>query len=218
MARRNTDSSKTSQLRLFADANAPDVSTEKHASTVCVFCGSSPGNDPVYAEAARRLGALLGENGYRLLFGGGGLGLMGEVARAARAADAPVIGILPAFLRHLEPPLEFGEKIVITADLHQRKSRMVSLSDAFVLLPGGLGTFDEFFEVVTSAQLSVHEKPIVLINTRRYFAPLQSLLEHVVAQGFARSGIASLYSIVDTPEEAIDLLNPRLAEQPRHGA
>ncbi len=94
----------------------------------------------------------------------------------------------------------------------------MSLSDAFVLLPGGLGTFDEFFEVVTSAQLSVHEKPIVLINTRRYFAPLQSLLEHVVAQGFARSGIASLYSIVDTPEEAIDLLNPRLAEQPRHGA
>jgi uncharacterized protein (TIGR00730 family) len=216
MASRNTNKNKMPLLP-FSDtemgelAKASEDIEGKPAPTVCVFCGSSPGNDPAYAEAARRFGTLIAENKYRLLFGGGGLGLMGEVARAARAGGAPVIGILPAFLRHLEPPLEFGEKVVITPDLQQRKARMIGLSDAFVLLSGGLGTFDEFFEVITTAQLAVHKKPIVVVDTLHYFAPLQALLEHIVARGFAKPQIASLYTVVATPDEAMDLLTAQLS-------
>ena len=220
MASRNTNKNKTPMLP-FSDtdmrelADTPEDIKESAAPTVCVFCGSSPGNDPAYAEAARRFGTLVAENRYRLLFGGGGLGLMGEVARAARAGGAPVMGILPAFLRHLEPPLEFGEKVVITPDLQQRKARMIGLSDAFVILAGGLGTFDEFFEVITTAQLGVHKKPIVVVYTLRYFTPLQALMEHVVAGGFARPQTASLYSVVATPDDAIDLLTIRLSAASR---
>jgi uncharacterized protein (TIGR00730 family) len=174
--------------------------------TVCVFCGSSPGAKPVYAEAARQLGQLLAESGYRLVFGGGGVGLMGEVARAARDAGAPVIGILPAFLRSLEPPLKSAEELIITPDLQQRKARMLALADAFVILPGGLGTLDEYFEVITTTQLRVHAKPIIVVNTDGYFDPLKSLLDRVVEQGFARMEISSYHAFVATPAEAIDRL------------
>jgi uncharacterized protein (TIGR00730 family) len=173
---------------------------------VCVFCGSSPGAKPVYAQAARELGQLLGENGYRLVFGGGGIGLMGEVARAARDAGAPVIGILPAFLRSLEPPLKSAEELIITPDLQQRKARMLALADAFVILPGGLGTLDEYFEVITATQLRVHAKPIVVVNVEGYFDPLKVLLDRVVEQGFARMEIASYHEFVATPAEAIERL------------
>src|SRR5579862_2052085 len=179
--------------------------------TICVFCGSSPGAKPVYAQAAREFGQLLGENGYRLVFGGGGIGLMGEVARAARDAGAPVIGILPAFLRSLEPPLKSAEELVITPDLQQRKARMLALADAFILLPGGLGTMDEFFEVLTTAQLLVHHKPILVIDVKGYFQPLKALLDHIVAHGFAREQIAALHEFVASPEEAMRLINSRRA-------
>ena len=171
--------------------------------TICVFCGSSPGNDPAYAEAARQLGKLIGVGGHRLVFGAGNIGLMGEVARAARDAGADVIGILPAFLRHLEPPLKSAEELIITPDLQQRKSRMLAMSDAFILLPGGLGTMDEYFEVVTTAQLSVHRKPIVVIDVKQYFQPLKALMDHIVAHGFARPDIFARYAFVKTPEEAM---------------
>jgi uncharacterized protein (TIGR00730 family) len=174
--------------------------------TVCVFCGSSPGAKPVYAQAARELGQLLGENGYRLVFGGGGIGLMGEVARAARDAGAPVIGILPAFLRSLEPPLKSVEELIVTPDLQQRKARMLALADAFVILPGGLGTLDEYFEVITTRQLRVHAKPIIIVNVEGYFDPLKVLLNRVVEQGFARMEIASYHEFVGTPAEAIERL------------
>jgi uncharacterized protein (TIGR00730 family) len=173
---------------------------------VCVFCGSSPGAKPVYAQAARELGQLLGENGYRLVFGGGGIGLMGEVARAARDAGAPVIGILPAFLRSLEPPLKSAEELIVTPDLQQRKARMLAIADAFVILPGGLGTLDEYFEVITTTQLRVHAKPIVVVNVEGYFDPLKVLLDRVVEQGFARMEIASYHEFVATPAEAIERL------------
>lgn len=137
------------------------------------------------------------------MFGGGGIGLMGEVARAARDAGAEVIGILPAFLRHLEPPLKSAEELIITPDLQQRKSRMLALADAFVLLPGGLGTMDEYFEVITTAQLLVHRKPIVVIDVKHYFKPLGALIAHIVAHGFARAEVAALHTFVDTPDEAM---------------
>ena len=184
---------------------------EKNSLTLCVFCGSCPGTDAAYAEAARKLGRLIGEGGHRLVFGGGGIGLMGEVARAARDTGAEVIGILPAFLRHLEPPLKSAEELVITPDLQQRKSRMIALADAFVLLPGGLGTMDEYFEVITTAQLCVHAKPIVVIDVKNYFQPLKALLDHIVAHGFARNQVASLHTFVSSPEDAMRAVSPQPA-------
>jgi uncharacterized protein (TIGR00730 family) len=153
---------------------------------------------------------MLGGNGYRLVFGGGGVGLMGEVARAARDAGAPVIGILPAFLRSIEPPLKSAEELIVTPDLQQRKARMLALADAFMILPGGLGTLDEYFEVITTTQLRVHAKPIVVINVEGYFDPLKALLDRVVEHGFARMEIANYHEFVATPAEAMQRLKHRL--------
>jgi uncharacterized protein (TIGR00730 family) len=189
----------------------PFPSHRGNARSVCVFCGSSPGAKPIYAQTARELGRLLGENGYRLVFGGGGVGLMGEVARAARGAGATVIGVLPDFLRSLEPPLKAAEELIVTPDLQQRKARMLALADAFVILPGGLGTLDEYFEVITTTQLRVHAKPIIVVNVEGYYDPLKTLLDRVVEQGFARMEIASYHAFVTTPADAIDKLKQTLA-------
>jgi uncharacterized protein (TIGR00730 family) len=188
----------------------PSDGKDKRLRSVCVFCGSSPGRDPRYAEAASTLGKLLAAEGYGLVFGGGNIGLMGETARAVRAGGTPVIGILPAFLKHLEPPLKTAEELIITPDLQQRKARMLSLSSAFILLPGGLGTMDEYFEVLTSAQLHVLQKPILLINVAGYFDPLKALLDHIVREGFANESLFKLQRVVASPEEAITTLKDLL--------
>ncbi len=189
----------------------PHSHTVKKRHTICVFCGSSPGADPRYAQAARELGKRIAEAGFALVFGGGNIGLMGETARAVRDGGAPVIGILPAFLRHLEPPLKSAEELIILPDLFQRKDRMIAMSDAFVLLPGGLGTLDEFFEVVTAAQLHVHSKPIVAVNIAGFYDPLRALLDHVIAQGFARPEVHTLYKFADTPQQALDFVTEAMA-------
>jgi hypothetical protein len=186
--------------------HTPHSDTVKKRHTICVFCGSSPGSDPRYAQAARELGKLIASHGFALVFGGGNIGLMGETARAVRDGGAPVIGILPDFLRHLEPPLKSAEELIILPDLFQRKDRMIAMSDAFILLPGGLGTLDEFFEVVTSAQLHVHEKPIIAVNVAGFFDPLRALLDHVIAQGFAKPDAHNLYKFADTPKQALELV------------
>lgn len=191
--------------------HSPHSSTVKKRHTVCVFCGSSPGADPRYAQAARALGVLIAKGGFSLVFGGGDIGLMGETARAVRDGGAPVIGILPSFLRHLEPPLKSAEELIVLPDLFQRKDRMIAMSDAFILLPGGLGTLDEFFEVVTAAQLHVHTKPIVAVNVAGFYDPLRALLDHVIAQGFARSEVHTLYKFADTPEQALRFITEATA-------
>lgn len=180
------------------------------APAICVFCGSSYGNDPANAEAAQKLGTLIGKHGFRLIFGGGNVGLMGETARAARAASAEVIGILPQFLRHMEPPLKSADELIVVPDLQERKQRMIAMSDAFVLLPGGLGTLDEFFEVVTALQLGRHTKPIILINLNAYFDPLIALLRHIVREGFAADAILSHYRVVTNVDEAIEAVKAAL--------
>jgi uncharacterized protein (TIGR00730 family) len=177
---------------------------------VCVFCGSSPGGDPRFAAAAKALGRGIAEMGHALVFGGGGLGLMGEVARAARTGGAPVEGILPAFLRHVEPPLAQGETTRIVDNLFVRKDVMIARAAAFVILPGGLGTYDEFFEVLTAAQLGVHAKPILLVNIAGYFDALEAMLRAAVDAGFARAEALALYQAVPDAETALAALRESL--------
>jgi len=183
---------------------------DKTKRAICVFCGSSMGNSEAFAAAARETGRLIAASGYAMVFGGGGLGLMGETARAVRDGGASVIGILPDFLRHLEPPLARGEEVRIVPDLYRRKNEMVEASDAFIILPGGLGTLDEFFEVVTSAQLGVHNKPIVVLNTGGFYDPLQALMDHVVRTGFAKPKALALYHIAATPKDAMTIITQAL--------
>ena len=177
---------------------------------LCVFCGSNHGNDPVYTEVARRFGALMAENGFDLVFGGGGVGLMGELARTVREGGAKVTGIIPEFLRHVELPLKIASELIVTHDMTERKFRMSAAADAFVVLPGGLGTFDELAEVMTGAQLRQHAKPIVLINVKGFFNPFFKLIEHIVAHDFAAADVKNILHVVATPEEAIALLRGSL--------
>ena len=178
---------------------------DKRKRTVCVFCGSSRGNKPSYAAAAKEIGNLIAREGFSLVCGGGGLGLMGETARAVRDGGAEVIGILPDFLRHLEPPLARGESVRVVPDLFERKRQMLD-ADAFIVLPGGLGTMDEFYEVVTSAQLEVHRRPIVLLNVDGYYDPLIALMKHIVREGFAKPSSLDLYRVAATAKEAMAFL------------
>jgi hypothetical protein len=178
---------------------------------ICVFCGSSMGHDEAFGEAARETGRLIAAHGFGFVFGGGSLGLMGQAARAARDAGAPVIGIVPDFLRHLEPPLKRAEELIVTPDLYQRKDRMMTMAAAFIVLPGGLGTLDELFEVITSAQLEQHEKPTVIVNVNGFYDPLIALLEHHIAAGFARPEVHDLYRVASTPDEALRVIEQALA-------
>ncbi len=177
---------------------------------ICVFCGASYGTDPAYREAAEHLGRLLAEGGFTLIFGGGGPGLMGTMAKAVVDGGARVRGILPGFLRGVEKPPEWEQELEITPDLQLRKTKMLAEADAFIVLPGGAGTMDEFFEVVTSAQLHVLSKPIVVVNVAGYFAPLLALMRHIVDQGFARNGLLDVFTVVETPDDAIDVITDRL--------
>jgi len=172
---------------------------------ICVFCGSSHGDDPLYARAARSFGALIAKNGFRLVFGGGRIGLMGEVADGVAEQEGQILGIIPGFLRHLEPPLRVASKIVVTETLNERKTKMFEAADGFAVLAGGLGTLDEFFEAFTAAQLEQHAKPIVLINTKSYFEPLLGLIEHSITHGFTDSTTKDLIKVVGTPEDAIKI-------------
>lgn len=186
---------------------------DKHRPVICVFCASSLGADIAYAKAARRFGTLLGEKGYDLVFGGGYVGLMGEVAHAAKLAGADVTGILPEFLRHLEPP-STEEKVIFTDGLPERKKLMLAMADAFALLPGGIGTIDEFFEVMIATQLRVIAKPIVLVDVDDFFAPLQMLVDQIVAQGFAGPAVSTFFRLAMTPEQAIETLGECLGRPP----
>ncbi len=193
----------------------PFVNKDIGEASICVFCGSSRGTDPHYIQAARDLGAAIALRGFRMVFGAGNVGLMGEAARAARDAGAPVTGVLPQYLRHLEPPLKSAEETIITPNIQERKQRMIAMSDAFVLLPGGLGTLDEFFEVVTEAQLGVHSKPIVVINLNGYFDPLRAMLDHVIEKGFASEKVLTHFKFVPTVIDAMDTVEAMLKARVR---
>ena len=164
--------------------------------SVCVFCGSRSGTDPAYATEARALGQAIAANGWRLVYGAGDVGLMGEVARAAITAGASTMGVIPTHLLNREKGKRDLSQLVITEDMHERKKVMFMNSDAIVVLPGGAGSLDEFFEVLTWRQIGLHTKPIYLLNTNGYWNPLLALSDHVIAQGFAENTMRSFYSAV----------------------
>ena len=152
--------------------------------SVCVYCGSRPGNDPVYAEAARATGQWIGEHGGQLVYGGGRNGLMGIVAEATQAAGGRVVGIIPKALVEKEWAHKGCTELHIVNTMHERKHMMAERADVFLALPGGIGTFEEFFEVWTWRQLGYHDKPIGLLNTQGYYDGLLQFAQNSVQQGF----------------------------------
>ena len=161
--------------------------------SICVFCGSRPGNRPAYAEAARATGRAIAASGCRLVFGAGDVGLMGEIAAAAIAAGAPTLGVIPVHLLNRERQRRDMTNTVVTEDMHERKKVMFMNSDAVVVLPGGAGSLDEFFEVLTWAQIGLHRKPIYLLDVDGYWQPLIALLSHIVDEGFADRTMLGLF-------------------------
>jgi uncharacterized protein (TIGR00730 family) len=175
-------------------------------SAICVFCGSRAGADPVFEQAAHDLGRLMAERGIRLVYGGGHIGLMGTVADAALNAGGEVTGVIPDFLKRREVGRDDLTDMVVTDSMHSRKHRMFELADAFVTLPGGLGTLDETIEVATWKQLGLHNKPIVILNAGGYWNALSDLLASVVKGGFAYGDVPALWSVVDTAAEVFDVI------------
>jgi uncharacterized protein (TIGR00730 family) len=176
------------------------------APSVCVFCGSQYGADPLYRRVATHLGELLGAAGVVLIYGGGHVGLMGAVADAAMAAGGVVIGVIPARLLEREVGHRAITELITTRDMFERKRQMIDRADAFVVLPGGLGTLDELLEVVTLRQLGYHDKPVVLVNLGGYWDPLIALVDQVVRHKFALPGARTLYRVVDTVEQVLPAL------------
>jgi uncharacterized protein (TIGR00730 family) len=170
---------------------------------VCVYCGSGSGTDPIYAEAARTLGTSLAVAGIGLVYGGGGLGLMGETARATLKAGGRVTGIIPTFLSEKEQMLKDVDELIVVDDMHERKMLMFRRADAFVALPGGIGTLEELVEQLTWSQLGQHGKPVVIANIGGFWDPFLTLLDHMREQQFIRSGLEVGYHVVDTAQEIL---------------
>ena len=170
---------------------------------ICVYCGSNVGKNPAYAAAANNLGQSMAKGGIGLVYGGGGLGLMGELARAVLADGGRVTGIIPAFLSVKERMLRDVTELVVVDDMHQRKKLMFDKSDAFVALPGGIGTLEELVEQLTWAQLGRHTKPIVLVNIDKFWDPFLALLRHMHEVGFIRADMDVRFITVDRAEAVV---------------
>ncbi|MBS8259108.1 TIGR00730 family Rossman fold protein [Roseibium polysiphoniae] len=184
----------------------------KKIQSVCVYCGSSFGTDPVYEATATRLGQLLAETGLRLVYGGGSVGLMGTVAKAVLDEGGQVTGIIPHFLEKREEMLDAVSDLTITENMHERKQLMFQKADAFIVLPGGIGTLEEAVEMMTWAQLGQHKKPVLLANVNGFWSPLLELLDHMRAQGFIRPDREVPYLVADRIEDAIPMLTDAVGE------
>jgi uncharacterized protein (TIGR00730 family) len=173
---------------------------------VCVFCGSSPGADGRYGEAARALGSLMAQRGLGLVYGGASVGVMGAVADAVLAGGGHVTGVIPSALVVKEIAHQALPDLRVVATMHERKALMVDLSDAFVALPGGMGTLDETFEVLTWAQLGLHHKPVGFLDTTGYYRPLLEFLDHGIAARFIKPEHRGLYIVEQEPAALLDQL------------
>ena len=183
-------------------------------NALCVYCGSSPGTDPAFVEAAHDLGKILADNGVRLVYGGGSMGLMGTLANAVLEHGGAVTGIIPEFLIKRERPRRLPQELVVTRDMHERKRTMFERADGFVALPGGLGTLEELVEQLTWAQLGHHKKPILIANINGYWDPLLRLVEHMRAVKFVPSALRVDFLVAKRVQEIL----PKLREAAREVA
>ena len=181
---------------------------------VCVYCGSSPGNDPRFGDAAEAFGRILAAEGIGLVYGGGGNGLMGRIARATLAAGGYVTGIIPSFLVRKEHALTAVQEMLVVEDMHERKRAMFDRADAFVALPGGVGTLEELVEQMTWAQLERHAKPVLIANTAGFWRPLLALFAHMNNQGFIRHGFELRYLVAEKVEDIVPMLRAAAERQP----
>jgi uncharacterized protein (TIGR00730 family) len=183
-------------------------------NSVCVFCGSRPGLSPAYAEAARDLGAALAARGVRLVYGGGHVGLMGVVADAALEAGGEVVGVIPKALVEREVSHANLSELRVVGSLHERKALMAELSDGFVALPGGTGTLEELFEILTWSQLGLHRKPCGLLDVAGYYAPLLGFFDRMLEEGFLRPEHRALLLVENTPQAILAALAAALEQPP----
>lgn len=176
-------------------------------SSICVFCGSGQGLNPNFKIAARQLGQLLAENNIQLIYGGGDMGLMGTLAKSTLTHGGKVTGIIPEFLlKYQKGGLKLSNQIV-TKDMHTRKATMYDLADAFVALPGGIGTLEELVETMTWSQLGTHQKPIALLNIDEFWQPFLALIEHMKSENFIRKGLEVNFHICENLETLLDQLS-----------
>jgi len=181
---------------------------------ICVYCGSGSGHNPSFAEAARSLGRILATLRIGLVYGGGSLGLMGETARATLKHGGHVTGIIPGFLSEREHMLIEAQELIVVDDMHQRKQLMFAKSDAFVALPGGLGTLEEFVEQLTWTQLGRHTKPIVLANIEGFWNPLLALFDRMSGELFIRAGLELKVMVVDDVEKIVPAIEAAVKPYP----
>jgi uncharacterized protein (TIGR00730 family) len=176
----------------------------RHLTTVCVYAGSNPGNRPAYGLAAQRLGRTLAERRLRVVYGGGDVGLMGELADAALAAGAEVIGVIPQALLDREVGHGALTELRVVDSMHERKMAMAELSDAFIALPGGIGTIEELVEVLTWTQLGFHHKPVALLDVEGYYRPFAAFLDHAAHEGFLPAEHRAMLLTAEEPEVLLD--------------
>lgn len=174
--------------------------------SIAVFCGSREGTDPAYMEAASNLGTLLAQENIKLIYGGSRVGLMGAVADAVIDAGGKAIGVIPKKLMTVETAHENLTELHVVEGMHERKAMMALLADAFVALPGGSGTLEEWFEVLTWAQIGYHQKPCCLLNTNNYYTPLLGLFDHMIEQGFVKKEYKELIIMETDPEKLLEKL------------
>jgi uncharacterized protein (TIGR00730 family) len=173
---------------------------------VCVYCGSGPGNNPKFVEAARTFGRILAEDAIRLVYGGGSIGLMGAIATSVVDHGGQVTGIIPDFLKARELMFKHAQEMIVVRDMHERKRLMFERADAFVALPGGIGTLEELVEQLTWAQLGRHKKPILIVNIDRFWDPLCALLDHMRAVQFIRPGLTVTPLVAERVEDILPKL------------
>lgn len=185
----------------------------KSIRSLCVFCGSRTGANPVYAETAATLGRRLAESGTRLVYGGGSIGLMGVVMQTVLDHGGSVTGVIPEFLMHREVGNPALTELVVVDSMHERKQRMFEIADAFAVLPGGIGTLDETIEIITWQQLRLHAKPIALLDVAGYWRAYEDLIGKIIEQGFADASIRELFSVEKDVESLLAALEDRALAQ-----
>lgn len=179
-------------------------------TSICVFCGASPGHDPKHMALANTVGETLAKRGHRLVYGGGGLGLMGAVARSAHSSGGKVLGIMPEFLAEVEKTLTQVKHIMVP-DMHARKIMMYDESDAFIVLPGGIGTLEETIEILSWMRLNLHDKPLVFLDNTGYWGPIIRGLHHTIEEGFAPESFAKDIHSASTAEDALRIIDEKIA-------